>query len=187
MCTVYARHGSRDATAIEGGAPMPTRYKRTVADHVPLRDVMSSELICARPDLEIGKVVSLLIEHRVGCIPVVDERRRALGVITKFDVVEQLSLSLRAPDLLPTDLVARTAEDLMIPIALMLDERATVAHAVAMMTAENTHHVLVVRDGELVGVVSAKDIVTWIAANDGLTPVRDDDCQIPPAWRSLEG
>ena len=67
------------------------------------------------------------------------------------------------------------------PLALVLDEHATVAHAAAMMSLEDTHHVLVVdADARLVGVVSSKDIVDWL--------VRDELAAATPLspWRSLE-
>jgi CBS domain-containing protein len=137
---------------------------------------MSRELVCARPDLEISMVVSLMVRYHVGCVPVVDERRHPIGVITKFDVVEHLDASMQSVgngSPLPVDLSAREADEVMMPIALVLEENATVAHAAAMMALEDTHHVLVVRNGgELVGVVSSKDIVKWLVTNDELTPRR---------------
>lgn len=148
------------------------RREATSADRVPLREVMSRNLICARPDLDVAAVVRLVIKHHVGCIPVVDERHKPIGMITKFDLVEQLdatmqSLSNGSP--LPQELAPRTADDLMMPLALTLDEHATVAQAAAMMSLEDLHHVLVTGcDGVLVGVVSSKDLVDWIVRNDGL-------------------
>lgn len=133
---------------------------------------MQRDLVCARPDLEVHAVVRLMIEHRVGCIPVVDQRRRPIGVITKFDLVEHLDASMRATTEglpLPADVLARSAEDVMMPLALTLPEQATVAHAASMIAEEGMHHVLVVStDGVLVGVVSTRDIVMWLAENDGL-------------------
>ena len=171
-CTVHRRRGQSYVTF----EPEPIRRKyttvRTVADRVPLRDVMSRELVCARRDLEISKVVSLMVRNNVGCVPVVDERRHPVGMITKFDLVEQLDAAMQSVgngSPMPVNLTARDADEVMMPIALVLDEQATVAHAVAMMICEDTHHVLVVRQtGELVGVVSAKDIVKWLADNDDL-------------------
>jgi CBS-domain-containing membrane protein len=190
-CTIYRGRGHVDelpATAepVEPVAP----YHAPVADRVAVRSIMARDLICVRPDLEIASVVSLLIGHHIGCLPVVDERRRPIGIITKFDVVEQIDAAMqlarcRCP--LPTDLTAQTADDVMMPIALALDEHATIAHAGAMMLSEDTHHVLVVDgDGLLVGVVSSKDIVRWVTQNDVLSVRRDASCG-PPVWRPLEG
>lgn len=174
-CTIHRRNGESKISFETAPRSAPRRLtQRTNADRVPLLEVMGRELVCASPDLEVAVVVSLMVRHRVGCIPVVDERRHPIGMITKFDLVEHLDAGMQSVgdgSPLPTDLAARVADEVMMPIALVLDEQATVAHAAAMMALEDTHHVLVVREaGELVGVVSAKDIVKWLVANDDLTP-----------------
>jgi CBS domain-containing protein len=131
---------------------------------------MCSDLVCARPDLEIESVLGLLVRNRIGCLPVVDALRRPLGVITKFDVVEQIETLARSVGdgtPLPAELMARTAEEVMMPLALTLDDDSTLAEAAEMMTDEDTHHVLVTApDGTLVGVVSAKDVVEWLAEHE---------------------
>jgi CBS-domain-containing membrane protein len=126
----------------------------------------------------------------VGCLPVVDERWHPIGIITKSDLVEQLDAAMRyagAGPRLPSDLLALTAGDVMIPNPSTVDEHATIAYACALMTNQNTHHALVVSgDGVLVGVVSAKDIVQWVTKHDVLAVRRDASCG-PPEWRPLDG
>jgi CBS domain-containing protein len=172
-CTVYEGHGKPVVESLElGPVEEPAPHEPTVADHVPLSGVMCRNLVCARPDLDAASVVSLMVRNRVGCIPVVDQRRRPIGVITKFDLVEQIEAFMRSVSdgsPLPTDLAARTADELMLPLALTLDANATVAHAAAMMACEDLHHVLVVGgDGKLIGIVSSKDVVNWLVHNDEL-------------------
>lgn len=161
QCTVYRGRGETDPLSTELAAFEPEpRHHPPIADRVPLHAIMPRDLVCARPDLAIPEVVGLMVRHRVGCIPVVDERRRPIGVITKLDLVEHL-----ADAAAPPDLGARIAEDVMMPFALMLHEHATIAHAASMMTVEDTHHVLVInRADQLIGVVSTKDIVRWLVA-----------------------
>jgi len=188
-CTVYRGRGEA-VVAHESCADEHDAFHAPIADRAPIRSVMTCDLVCAHPDLEIGGILALLVGHRIGCLPVVDERLRPLGVITKLDIVEQLDAAIRAvaeglP--LPPDLWAQVANDVMMPIALSLDEHATVAHATAMMTSEDTHHVLVVDStGALVGIVSSKDIVRWVAAHDTSAVRRDLSCG-PPRWHPLEG
>ena len=172
-CTIYHGRGEPDVQSMELGPPEESPpHEPTVADQIPISRVMCRDLVCARPDLDVAAVVTLMIKHRVGCIPVVDERRRPIGVITKFDLVEQIEAFMRSVNdgsPLPADLAARTADELMLPLAFTLDENATVAHAAAMMSCEDLHHVLVVgTNGELIGVVSSKDVVTWLVKNDEL-------------------
>lgn len=173
--TVHRRRGDSQ-TSLESVVPPRARpaSTRTIADRVPITELMSRELVCARGDLEISKVVWLMAHRQLGCVPVVDDRRHPIGVITKFDLIEHLDAAMQSignGSPMPADLTPRDAEEVMMPIALVLEEHATVAHAAAMMALEDTHHVLVVRaSGELLGVVSSKDIVKWLVANDDLTP-----------------
>ncbi len=187
--TVHRRRGDSQ-TSLESmlsARPRPPGA-RTIADRVPLVEIMSRELVCARGDLEISKVVSLIVHSRVGCIPVVAEPRRPSGMSTKFDLVDHLNATMESVgdgSPMPADLSPRDAEEVMMSIALVLEEQATVAHAAAMMALEDTHHVLVVGStGELVGVVSSKDIVKWLVANDGLTPSSSTPSPWLPADRA---
>lgn len=137
----------------------------TIADLIPVRRIMSREVVCAREDLDVGALIDLMVRRRIGCVPVVDERGRPIGMVTKTDVVEQqLAARLHgAPG-------AAIVGELMMPLAITLDEHATVAHAAAMMSVEDFHHVAIVSDGgALIGVISTMDIVRWLAANDGIT------------------
>jgi CBS domain-containing protein len=131
----------------------------TIADLVSVTEIMTRDLTCARKDLPASQLVELMIQRHVGCVPVVDARGQPVGMVTKLDLVEQL---------IDADDDPRTAGDLMMPLAITLGERASVAHAAQMMTLEDIHHVAIVNtDRELIGLVSSMDIVRWLARNDG--------------------
>jgi CBS-domain-containing membrane protein len=142
-----------------------------------LTEIMSRDLVSVRPDVDIGRVVSLMVGRHIGCLPVVNERGHPIGIITKYDLVEQIDAAMHLEACgcpLPSDLRVQTANDVMMPIALTLDEHATVAHVSAMMVSEETHHVLVVSDdGTLVGVVSSKDIVRWVNEQSAARDLND--------------
>lgn len=168
LVRVYGSHGRCDSLPIELVPPvhLPPDGARD-AGELPLTTFMARDLLCVRPELDIARVVELMVGKHVGCLPVVDARGRPTGIITKFDVVEQLDAAMRlrrVGEPLPEDIAACTAEDVMMPLALTLDQYATLAHAAALMVSEDTHHVLVVDSvGTLVGVVSSRDIVRWVA------------------------
>jgi CBS domain-containing protein len=144
---------------------------RISAAAVPLHQIMSRDVICARGDLDIGVVVDLMLRHHIGCVPIVDDRQRPIGIITKSDIVEHVHAAVASASEgvpLPEDLKARTADDVMMPLAFTLSAFATVAHAALMMMSEDTHHVMVVSPtDELVGVVSSRDVVGWVLHTDG--------------------
>ena len=133
----------------------------TIADIVPITEIMARDVTCARGDFDAARVAELMLRAHVGCLPVVQHDGRPIGMITKLDVLEQQGSSH----------AARTADQLMMPLTIKVNEQATVARVAALMAAEDIHHVLVVDfEGQLVGVVSTMDIVRWLARNDGYTP-----------------
>jgi len=135
----------------------------TIADTVPATWIMTRTVICAREDLEVSKLMELMVEHHIGSVPVVDSNGRPVGMVTKLDVVEY-AIAARDPEGPSTTTVSR----MMMPLALTLDVHATVAHVAAMMAIEDVHHVpIVAEDGTLVGMISTMDIVRWLASNDG--------------------
>jgi CBS domain-containing protein len=163
---IYRGHGSHSVRVplCDPGEPADAKVP-TIADRIPACQIMTRDVICAREDLDLGALLDLIVGRHIGCIPIVDERGHPLGMVTKLDLVE-LQLARRDPDPQPLSTVAG---QVMMPLALTLDEHTSVAHAAAMMAIEGVHHVPIVADtGCLIGVVSAMDIVRWLAENDGV-------------------
>lgn len=140
---------------------MPTCCVPTIADQVPVTDIMSRELVTTRKELPVADVARQMLRGHIGCVPVVDERGHPRGIVTKTDLMELITK--------PAMLETATVSDVMMPLAIVLDDRATVAHCAQMMTLEDFHHVMIVSSsGALVGVVSSQDVVRWLVANDSI-------------------
>lgn len=162
---VHRPRGQTDRTlACAPVDPEPARIP-TIADLVPVTQIMSREISCARADLDIDQLADLMVRNHIGCIPVVNEVGGPTGMVTKRDLVEMLSAIDHMGELVP-----RTARELMMPLAITLGQHATVAHAAAIMAIEKVHHIPIVDDdGLLIGIVSTMDVVRWLATNDGFT------------------
>jgi len=124
----------------------------TLASDVPITKIMRTKLLTARPESPVEDVLDLLKGKHVGCVPIVDEAGRALGIITKLDVLETLGEN------------RKSAREIMMPFARSLEARGTIAEAAEIMSSERIHHVLVIADDRtLIGLVSSLDIADWIA------------------------
>jgi acetoin utilization protein AcuB len=56
---------------------------------------MSSDVICVEPETDLSDVVALLLEHKIGAIPVVDPDTRAVvGIVSYIDVLRAVQDSL---------------------------------------------------------------------------------------------
>jgi CBS domain-containing protein len=55
-----------------------------------VRDVMTAEVVCARPDLSVQKCLKLMTEKRFRHVPVLDESDRLVGLVSIGDVVKAM-------------------------------------------------------------------------------------------------
>jgi CBS domain-containing protein len=157
-CRVFTGTGELEATRTRPYERSPLPRTPTIADRIPVTAIMTRDVVCARAELSLAALKELLIRNHIGCVPIVDDRGRPKGIVTKLDLVE-------------SEKPALSAGDVMMPLAITLNTHATIAHAAAMMAIEDFHHLMVVSsDHMLVGVVSTMDIVRWLARNDGFTP-----------------
>jgi acetoin utilization protein AcuB len=55
---------------------------------MPVVRVMSADVIFVNPDTELNEVVELLVEHKVGALPVVQsDSREVVGIVSYIDVL----------------------------------------------------------------------------------------------------
>jgi CBS domain-containing protein len=154
-CRIYTGGGELESTRSRPIDLPAVPRSPTLADRIAVSAIMTRDVVCARPDLGVGALTTLLIRNHIGCVPIVDDLGRPTGIVTKLDLVERTWPGL-------------IASDVMMPLAITLNEHATIAHAAAMMSLEDVHHLMVVgSDHALVGVISTMDIVRWLARNDG--------------------
>jgi CBS domain-containing protein len=53
-------------------------------------DVMTAEVVCARPNLSVEKCLALMTEKRFRHVPVLDDGDRLLGIVSIGDVVKAM-------------------------------------------------------------------------------------------------
>lgn len=157
--------------------------------HVAVSEVMPSNVVCVGPDLSVEALHTLFIEQGISGVPVVNERGLPIGMVSKTDIVrhryenggtqaEAASAPRESADGLHVETLAEaTVGELMVPLAFTLLESAPLSHAAALMAWEGVHRIPVCSDaGDVVGIVTALDVVRWLARQEGyparkLTPV----------------
>ncbi|MDQ7058570.1 MAG: CBS domain-containing protein [Ghiorsea sp.] len=53
---------------------------------------MSRKLITSTLDANIYDIISLLNQHNISCVPIVDEQQIPVGIITSRDILKALEL-----------------------------------------------------------------------------------------------
>lgn len=72
---------------------LPSRVKESdpvdteILKKYTLRDVMRQNPEALRPKDLIAKAVTIMWENKYGCVPIVDDNRRVVGIITAIDIL----------------------------------------------------------------------------------------------------
>jgi CBS domain-containing protein len=125
----------------------------------PLEQIMTASVVCVRRDVGVDAVAQLLREHGIDAVPVVDDKGRPIGIVTKTDLFREMQLAADRP---------LTAGELMTRHVLWLPPEAAIASAAALMAAERIHHAIVLgADRRVFGIVSSIDLLGWLARKAG--------------------
>jgi len=121
--------------------------------------LMTSFVYCVREDARISAIADLLLDRGFSAVPVVDADGRPLGIVSKTDL-------LRHYQGRPS--VDARASEMMMSLVFVVDQRASIGDAAALMATEGVHRVAVVDHARaVVGVLSALDLVRWLGQASG--------------------
>ena len=159
------------------------------AAQTPIATVMHTDPYRVTAQQPVRDLLALFVDKGISAAPVVDEQGRPIGFVSKTDVVRQLRRpspgehSEGATQVQPwwdAERLSRlTVGAIMTPAVYTFSPETTVADATAVMAFEGTHHLPVVdASGTLVGMVSALDVLDWMARNAGYTPADGKEGQI---------
>ena len=87
----------RDLTQLDIGRMLALEGAEALRGQLstPVVKLMTADVIVVNPDTELDEIVDLLIEHRIGAIPVVRTGTRdVVGIVSYIDVLEALRDSL---------------------------------------------------------------------------------------------
>jgi CBS domain-containing protein len=126
----------------------------------PPRDYYATETATARLDHPVTRVAATMAQYAVGCVVVVDDARRPIGIVTDRDLSVRVVAAGRDPE-------RTTVADVMsAPVALARADEP-IDHVVERMRATGIRRLPVVRDGTLVGLVAVDDLVVHLGRELG--------------------
>ena len=145
------------------------------------KDVMTREVVTVSPSTSLKALGRILEEHDITGAPVVDDEGRIVGIVSQTDILlsqvaaqignedyddifDLFSASpevggsqdrhLRAP---------RWVEDIMTKRVIVASEDMSLLELASLLAEKGIHRVPVAREGKLVGIVSALDLLRALA------------------------
>lgn len=145
---------------------------------VPIAALMTAPAITVSELADLRTVAALFIGHVIGALPVVDASGRPVGIVTKSDVLrayyehDERPAGPDAANAQRAGTIERSntpgVREVMSHVVFSLHPEADVTRAAAIMAHEGVHHVVVTaQDGRAIGIVSALDVMNWLARASG--------------------
>ncbi len=142
--------------------------------HLRVRSVMTGEPTVVSPDTALAEAVRLLLDKNFNGLPVVDDRRRPVGIITQGDLMTRAGFPLRlglvgafgsnqVAEVL-SGLAGRTVAEVMTKPVTVVPEDQPLSEAVQSMLDRGLKRLPVVgKAGEIVGMLSRSDVFRVIS------------------------
>jgi len=117
-----------------------------------VKDVMSSPVVTLDENATSNEVANLMDKNELGCVIVTNKTGKPVGIITERDlVIRVLAINLK-PD-------AVKAKEIMTSPLVTIEPEATISEAARRMSRLNIRRLGVIYKGNLVGIVSSRDIL----------------------------
>jgi CBS domain-containing protein len=116
--------------------------------------VMRVKLVTARPDDSAGEAIRRMLESNIGSI-VVCEENVPVGIFTERDVLRLAGEG--------ADFDSTPVGQVMTPRPLTISGGDNILDAAQLMASRRLRHLPVVEDGNLIGIVSMRDVFGYLA------------------------
>jgi signal-transduction protein with cAMP-binding, CBS, and nucleotidyltransferase domain len=117
-----------------------------------VKDAMSSPVFTVDEKLTVDKAAGLMDKHELGCVIVTGKDEKPIGIITEKDLVTRVV----AKNILPRKLGAK---EVMSTPLMTISSEITLSEAARTMSRLNIRRLGVMYKGNLVGIISSKDIL----------------------------
>ena len=115
-----------------------------------VKDVMTDRVVTVGPEATIDEAVSLLLDHKVSGLPVIDNEGRLVGVISEIDIIDLVYNA---------DIDTSSVCDFMTRDTRSLDAEASLDDAAKIFCTQSIRRIPIVGDGRLVGIISRRDLI----------------------------
>ncbi|MFI8454643.1 CBS domain-containing protein [Kitasatospora sp. NPDC085464] len=159
-------------------------------------DVMTREVVTARPGTTFKEIVGLLHRNDITAVPVVDDRRHPVGIVSEADLIRReaallgegrpVSRWIHPHERYRAE--AETAEGMMTSPVVTAHAEWTLAEAARVMHRKKLKRLPVIdRDGRLTGIVSRSDLLQpFLRDDDSIREEIADDVLLSTLWVPAE-
>ncbi len=123
------------------------------------RSIMTARVTSVAPGTPLAEIARIMVAGRFGGVPVVEADNRVVGFVSESDLMDAL-IEGRGQD--------TRALELMTTPVVTVDEFDRTDEVMRVLREHAIHHVPVLRQGRLVGIITPSDVIRFLV--DRLLP-----------------
>ena len=127
-----------------------SKYESMPASRLHISSVMVKDVFTVPKTMQLEDVAKLMLDNGIGSVPVVDEDEKMVGIVSKADFVT-LATGIAFDKIAVKEVMSKEL------VTVSPTER--IVHARRQMIENHVGRVPVVDDGELVGMITSKDLM----------------------------
>jgi CBS domain-containing protein len=145
------------------------------------RDVMVSPVVTVKLNACVKEVARVLLDQRISAVPVVDDQGKVVGIVSEGDLLHRSEvgterrrswwlLGLTREETLAAEYVkthGRKVADVMTSKVITATPDTPLHEVAGLMETNSVKRVPIVKDGQLVGIVSRANLVQAVASARG--------------------
>ncbi len=142
------------------------------------KDIMTKDVITVRPEATVEELARLLMEHKISGVPVVDEKRKIMGIVTENDLIRK-NKRLHIPTIIRLfdayimlgsgkaeeeirKMAATTVDEICTKKVVSIKEETSLEDIATIMAEQHIHLLPVLSGKSVVGIVGKADMVRAI-------------------------
>jgi len=139
------------------------------------KDIMTGDVLTVRPEATVEELARVLMEHKISGVPVVDDSRHLVGIVTENDLIRK-NKRLHIPTVIRLfdafillgsgrmeeeikKMAATTVNEICTKKVVSITEETSLEEIATIMAEQHIHLLPVLRDGLVVGIVGKADMV----------------------------
>jgi CBS domain-containing protein len=111
-----------------------------------VEEIMISPVVFTQPNVKALHLKEMFSRKNINAVPVLKEDGNIAGIISSTDLISCHDESTKV-------------EDLMTPKVHICVKESRVKDAARVMTKHGVHHLVVMEDGKIIGMISSMDVV----------------------------
>jgi CBS domain-containing protein len=140
---------------------------------IPVANIMTRNIVTVTPATPVERIHDLFEQHAFHHIPVLSNGR-LVGIISRVDYLKirhMLAITWGGETICQDLYKKMTAEDIMTPDPLQIEPADTIGLAADIFKSNRLHALPIVENGELVGIVTSHDLLSYAYQENILTEI----------------